>query len=538
MAPSDLVARQAIARIRRDTIGDALRRAAARFGSREALLFGDRVWSYAALDLAADRIARLLLAAGLKEGDRVLAYGRNSDGYLLAWLGCVRAGLVHVPANYALTPVELEYIARQSGASALLTQPALRAVADQVRERLGIAVAGTFEGGEELDVVSAALDPRWGQRGDTPPGELVREDDVAQLLYTSGTTGAPKGAMMTHRALIAQYMSCIAELEPNGADRVLGSLPLYHSAQMHVFMMPALLVGAWTMLIEAPEPARVLELIERHRVTSYFAPPTVWIGLLRHPDFDRRDLGLLHKIYYGASIMPVPVLSELRERLPGVRPFNCYGQSEIAPLATVLRPEEHDARPGSVGRPVLNVETRLVDPEMRDVAPGERGEIVHRSPQLLVGYWDMPEETSRAFEGGWFHSGDVATADADGYLTIVDRTKDLINTGGTLVASREVEEALFTHPAVAEVAVIAVPDPRWIEAVAAVVVLRVEAAGMAPEEAERELVAHARTRLAPFKVPKRVILVDALPRNTAGKLLKRELRARFAGTGDAAFGHA
>jgi fatty-acyl-CoA synthase len=307
---------------------------------------------------------------------------------------------------------------------------------------------------------------------------------------------------------------------------------------MHVFMMPHLVVGASTVLIESPEPALVLKLIEQHRVNSYFAPPTVWIGLLRHPHFGQRDLTSLRKIYYGASIMPVPVLLELRERLPGVRPFNCYGQSEIAPLATVLRPEEHDARPGSVGRPVLNVETRVLDAQMRDVGLGERGEIVHRSPQLLVGYWGMPEETAHAFEGGWFHSGDVATADAEGYLTIVDRTKDLINTGGTLVSSREVEEALFTHSLVAEVAVIGVPDPRWIEAVAAVVVLRAEASSQAADELEQQLLAHARARLAPFKVPKRIIVAEALPRNTAGKVLKRELRTRFAGTADAALGHA
>ncbi|GGG18126.1 acyl-CoA synthetase [Caldovatus sediminis] len=530
-------------RARRNTIGDALRRSARRFRDRPALRFGERQWSYAALDLAADRVARCLLAQGLKPGDRVLAYGRNSDGYLLAWLGCARAGLIHVPANFALTAGELEHIARQSGAAALLTQPALRATAEAVRGRLGIAVAGTLEEGAAgpggFDVLAAAQDPRWGGPGDPPPGEAVRDEDVAQLLYTSGTTGLPKGAMMTHRALLAEYMSCIVELEFAGEDRVLASLPLYHSAQMHCFTMPQLLVGASIVLIEAPEPARVLELIERHRISSFFAPPTVWIGLLRHPDFARRDLGALRKIYYGASIMPVPVLQELRERLPGVRPFNCYGQSEIAPLATVLRPEEHDARPGSVGRPILNVETRVVDAAMRDVAPGERGEIVHRSPQLLVGYWDNPEETARAFEGGWFHSGDVAEVDAEGYLYIVDRTKDLINTGGVLVASREVEEALFTHPAVAEVAVIAVPDPRWIEAVTAVVVLRADAAGggAAPEEIERALIAHARERLAPYKVPKRVILTDALPKNTAGKLLKRELRARYAGTGDAALGH-
>jgi fatty-acyl-CoA synthase len=301
---------------------------------------------------------------------------------------------------------------------------------------------------------------------------------------------------------------------------------------MHAFTMPQLLAGISTLLIDAPAAATCLELIERERITAFFAPPTVWITLLQHPDFATRDLRCLQKVYYGASIMPVPVLHELRTRLPGSRVYNCYGQTEIAPLATVLRPEEHEARPGSIGRPVLNVETRVVDAEMRDVAPGERGEVIHRSPQLLLGYWNMPEETARAFEGGWFHSGDVATIDAEGYLAIVDRTKDLINTGGVLVASREVEEALFTHPAVAEVAVIAVPDPKWIEAVAAVVVLR---AG-APPDIETVLLAHARERLAPYKLPKRIIITDALPKNTAGKLLKRELREIHSGGASGALG--
>jgi fatty-acyl-CoA synthase len=217
--------------------------------------------------------------------------------------------------------------------------------------------------------------------------------------------------------------------------------------------------------------------------------------------------------------MPVPVLHELRERLPQAGTYNCYGQTEIAPLATVLRPEEHAARPASAGRPVLNVRTRVVDPEMNDVPPGTHGEIVHRSPQLLTGYWNKPEETAAAFAGGWFHSGDVGYLDEDGYLFIVDRIRDVINTGGVLVASREVEEALFTHPAVSEVAVIGAPDPKWIEAVTAFVVLR--DGHVATEDA---LIAHARTLLAPFKLPKRVMFVDNLPRNTAGKLLKRELR--------------
>jgi fatty-acyl-CoA synthase len=504
-------------RTRRNTIGDALHRAAARFGERPALAFGGRSWRYRELDAAADRIAHRLHALGLRHGERVAAYGRNSDAYLLLWLGAVRAGLVHVPINYALTGGELRYIVEQSGASAVIADEALEANLGPVRDLGAVRLFGRFEGGGALDVLAVAQDPA------PVDGDLPLDDgDIAQILYTSGTTASPKGAVLTHRAILAQYQSCIYDLEFRGDDKALAALPLYHTAQMHAFTMPQLLIGAMTVLIPAPVPEQVLALIEQHRITSFFAPPTVWISLLRHPDFDRRDLGCLVNLYYGASIMPVPVLHELRARLPKVRAFNCYGQTEIAPLATVLRPEEHDARPASCGRPALNVETRVVDPEMRDVPPGTQGEIVHRSPQLLLGYWNKPAETAEAFAGGWFHSGDVGFFDAAGYLFIVDRIKDVIKTGGIQVASREVEEALFSHPAVSEVAVIALPDPKWIEAVTAVVVLR---PGM--RATEDELVAHARQSLAPFKLPKRVIFADNLPRNTAGKLLKRELRKLY-----------
>lgn len=515
------------ARAIRDTIGDALRRAAARYRDREALRFGPRAWSFRELDRAADRVARGLLALGLVRGDRVVAFGRNSDGYLLLWLGCVRAGLVHVPANYALTAGELGYILAQSGARALFHQPALAEVADAAAAGHPAALLrGTIDAAAPAplvpDVLAAAQDPRWD--AGPAPDEGLAETDIAQIIYTSGTTGAPKGAMMTHRAYVAEYAGAAQALDYGASDRALAALPLYHTAQMHAFTMPQLLAGAETVLIEAPAPETCLRLIEEHRLTSFFAPPTVWISLLRSPDFARRDLSCLARVYYGASIMPVPVLEELRTRLPGAQPYNCYGQSEIAPLATVLRPEEHDARPASCGRPVFNVETRVVDDALRDVAPGERGEIIHRSPQLMAGYWDKPEETRDAFRGGWFHSGDVGIMDEAGYITVVDRVKDVIKTGGTIVASREVEEVLFTHPSVSEVAVIALPHPRWIEAVTAVVVLRPGASAGA-----EELIAHCRTGLAPFKVPKRILFQEDLPRNTAGKLLKRELRAQYAG---------
>jgi fatty-acyl-CoA synthase len=495
--------------IHRNTVGDALRRAARVFRHAPALTFLDRTWSFAALDTAASHLAAHFGGLGLRAGDRIAVYGRNSDLYFIAWLACVRGGFVHVPVNYALTGEELSYIVQQSGARILLAAASLEA------NLTGIAVEHSARIEDLLPVVS--------QTGSAP--HIAPDIDSAtlgQIVYTSGTTAAPKGAMMTHGAMLAQYYSVIHHFEYKRTDRALAALPLYHTAQMHAFTMPQLLVGAHTTLIEAPVPAEVLRLVEQERITSFFAPPTVWISLLRNPDFSTRDLASLKNIYYGASIMPVPVLHELRERLPGARPYNAYGQTEIAPCATILAPEEHDARPASCGRPVLNVETRVVDPEMNDVPPGTHGEIVHRSPQLLTGYWNKPAETAEAFAGGWFHSGDVGYFDEDGYLYIVDRIRDVINTGGVLVASREVEEVLFTHEAVSEVAVVGLPDEKWIEAVTAFVTLR---PGHSPDEAT--LIAHARQHLAPFKLPKRVVFVDHLPRNTAGKLLKRELRRQY-----------
>ncbi len=511
---------------RRESIADALRRSARRDPERIALRFGERSWTYAALDRGANRVARRLVEAGLRPGDRVAAYGRNSDAYLLTWLGALRAGLIHVPVNYALKPGELGYIVRQSGAAALVCDAALAPNAAASEDCARIAVHGRFvgaaasdaAGGAAFDVLASALD----EAADATPLDARYAHPVAQILYTSGTTAEPKGAVMTHGALLAHYASCMASAAMAAHDRSLDALPLYHSAQMHVVLMPHLLLGATSVLIEAPEPATVLRLIEEHRITSFFAPPTVWISLLRHDDFDRRDLSSLRNAYYGASIMPVPVLQELRRRLPAAGAWNLYGQSEIGPLATVLRPEEHDQRPASAGRPILNVETRVVDEDMRDTPPGVNGEIVHRSPQLLSEYWNKPEETAQAFAGGWFHSGDVGYRDEAGYLYVVDRLKDVINTGGIVVSSREIEETLFAHPAVYEVAVIALPDPRWVEAITAVVVLRPGA-----QAGEAELLAHAGATLAPFKVPKRIIFTDSLPRNTAGKLLKRELRATY-----------
>ncbi|MFF8573488.1 acyl-CoA synthetase [Streptomyces sp. NPDC015408] len=492
------------------TVDGVLRRSARRTPARVAVEYRDRTWTYGELDTAVSRAAGVLLAEGLSPGDRVGAYGHNSDAYLIAFLACARAGLVHVPVNQNLTGDDLAYLVGQSGSSLVLADPGLAG-----RLPDGTRVLALRDAADSLLTLLAAAPAHDGPE---PAG-----DDLVQLLYTSGTTALPKGAMMTHRALVHEYLSAITALDLGAGDRPVHALPLYHSAQTHVFLLPYLAVGATNIILDAPDGDRLFDLVEAGRVDSVFAPPTVWIGLANRPDFATRDLGGLRKAYYGASIMPVPVLERLRERLPALAFYNCFGQSEIGPLATVLGPDEHEGRMDSCGRPVLFVEARVVDEDGADVPDGTPGEVVYRSPQLCEGYWDKPEETEAAFRDGWFHSGDLAVRDADGYYTIVDRVKDVINSGGVLVASRQVEDALYTHDGVAEVAVIGLPDERWIEAVTAVVVPR-------GEVTEDALIAHARDRLNSFKAPKGVRFVDALPRNASGKILKRELRDRFAGS--------
>jgi len=495
--------------VRSSTIDDALTRSARKDPTRVAVTYEDRRWTYREYDDAVSRAAKYLVDLGLKKGDRVAAYGQNSDAYGLLFLACVRAGLIHVPINYALTGGELSYMIEQSGSRAIFVDDHLAEYVDaldtvpQIRHSMTTGADSILEMARTGDVPSVDYD--------------VTDTDIAQLLYTSGTTSRPKGSIMTHRALVHHYASCIHALDLAGTDSTLIPMPLYHSAGMHCFFLPNLSIGATIHLMQVPVIPEILRRIEADKIDTLFLAPTVWVPLSNHPDFDKYDLSSLNRACYGASIMPVPVTKRLQEALPNLGFYNCFGQSEVGPLTTVLRPEEHAARPESCGRPVLYVEMRVVDEDMNDVPVGESGEVLYRSPQLCEGYWDNPEATEEAFRGGWFHSGDLAKMDAEGYITVVDRIKDVINTGGILVASRDVEDALYTHPAVAEVAVVALPDPKWIEIVTAFVVKK-------DDVTADELIAHSKQTLAKFKVPKKVVFVDELPRNGSGKLLKRVLR--------------
>ena len=515
--------------VRRQTLGDLLRRSAKRFPGKIAIICGETKWTYAQFDSLCDRLAAGLSARAVSKGTRVAILARNSHGFAAMRFALARLGAVLVPINFMLKTDEVAFILRHAGAEVLATDSEFAEVGrsaatlnTSVRDFVWLPSEGRStpaSGMISFDELSSSAVP-------STPVEIAG-NDLLQIVYTSGTESHPKGAMLTHDAVIWQYVSCVVDASISTDDMMLHALPLYHCAQLDVFLGPAIYVGGTNVITAKPTPDNLLPLIQQHGITSFFAPPTVWISLLRSPIFESTNLSSLRKGYYGASIMPVEVMREMAQRMPGVRLWNLYGQTEIAPLATMLGPDDQLRKPGSCGRAALNVETRVVDDQMRDVAPGEVGEIVHRSPHLMLGYFHDDERTKAAFEGGWFHSGDLATIDEDGYITVVDRKKDMIKSGGENVASREVEETIYRLPQVSEVAVIGIPHPHWIEAVVAVIVVK---AGMSLSN--DAVHAHCGQNLAAFKVPKKVVFTEALPKNPSGKLFKRELRRDHAGLFD------
>ncbi|MGR3376313.1 acyl-CoA synthetase [Salipiger abyssi] len=515
-----------IKRARNQQLGDLLRRSAARYPDKLALAFRDRRDTFRQLDEVVNRAANALAELGIGKGERIAILARNSRAFVILRFALARIGAVASPVNFMLNAEDVGYILQHSGARGLICQDSMCALAEEA--------LGMLSGGPDilLSIAHAGTEvsDRWRpaealfEHPDTSePWVAVEPDDPIQMMYTSGTESRPKGAMLSSGALYAQYVTVISDGEMRADAVELHCMPLFHCAQLDCFITPDLYLGATSILHDGADPVAMFEAIQTEKVTKLFCPPTVWILLLRHPDFGKYDLSSLRQGYYGASIMPTAVIKELSERLPNMRLYNFYGQTEMAPCATILQPEDQLTKLGSAGRPGLNVETRVVDDEGNDLPVGEVGEIVHRSPHLILGYYNDPEKTAESFKGGWFHSGDLGRFDEDGYLYVVDRKKDMIKTGGENVASREVEEAIFHHPQVAEVAVFGVPHPKWIEAVVAVIVPK----GGGTLTAE-EIDAYCYEHLSHFKSPKHVAIREALPKNASGKILKRELRMEFA----------
>ncbi|YCN58149.1 fatty acyl-CoA synthetase [Rhodococcus erythropolis] len=516
-----------ISAARQLTIGDIPRRSARRFPSKVAIVNEGRSFTFAEFEDAVERTSRAIIDAGLRKGDRIALLSHNCWQFAVLNFATARSGTILVPINFMLKPGEIAYILDDCTPDALIVESALIDTAESamaaaqstVPHRLFIGLEGRSAAHAGWTSVSQWID----FRGVAQPTVVVEDDDAVRLMYTSGTESQPKGAILSSRSLIAEYVSCIVDGKMSAEDVEVHALPLYHCAQLDCFLSVDIYLGATSVILRSPDPGAVLAAIAEHQATKFFAPPTVWISLLRAPEFEHADLSTLCKGYYGASPMPVEVLREIGNRLPDVRLWNLYGQTELGPVVAILQPEDQVRRAGAAGRPVLNVETLIVDDTGQPVPAGVVGEIVHRSPQATSGYYGKPEKTNEAFSNGWFHSGDLGVFDEEGYLTVVDRKKDMIKTGGENVASREVEEAIYQLDGVAEVAVFGVADPVWIEAVTAVVVAK-QGATITPED----VIAHARKILAHFKAPKHVTMVGELPKNPSGKILKRILRDEHA----------
>jgi fatty-acyl-CoA synthase len=463
-------------------------------------------------------------------------------------------GAIAVPVNFRLAPAEIAYILTDSGATLLVVEAATGAVAASARtacgHEIGFVSTGITDGAdpyftEPLGTGSPGTEPPGtGSPGTEPPGTTspgaglpvpagpgeppavdVPEDSPALIMYTSGTTGRPKGAVLSHQNLQGQSLTLIRAWRLfDDAEVNLCASPLFHIASIGS-VAPLVLIGGTTVLLPSGgfSGAATLGLLESERISSVFLVPAQWQLLCADPSLPGRDLSALKTISWGAAPATTTLLTRMAAAFPGASNVAVFGQTEMSPVTCALDGQDALRKIGSVGRPVTNVSARIVDDDMKDVAPGEAGEIVYRGPQVMLGYWQNPEATAEAFRGGWFHSGDLVRADEEGFLFVVDRKKDMIITGGENVYCAEVENALAAHPAVAELAVIGIADERWGETPVAVAALHPDATLTV-----EQLRDWGTGRLARYKLPTVLHLVTALPRNASGKVMKTALREQFA----------
>jgi acyl-CoA synthetase (AMP-forming)/AMP-acid ligase II len=511
----------ALERSRRTVLPEILSRNARRYPDKTALVFEDQARSFAALDERSNRLAGALAERGVTRGGNVALLLHNRIEVVEAWFGCQKLRATPMPLNFRVAQPELEYILENSDAVAIISDEPLAGIAAAARRTLDavcahLGVGDPPDGAEDYEAALAAASPEQ-------PASAACEDDIAFLMYTSGTTGRPKGAMLSQQNLVANTVNWIHEIGAHHEDVWLSGLPLFHIGGVNG-ILPFLYLGTTAVITRSTgfDAGESVRLLERHSVTMCYFVLTQWLDICRHPEREHVDTGRLRRALWGASPAPRSKLELLVTTFPAVEIVNAFGQTEMSSNTTFLRGGDAVRKMGSIGKPAINVEVRVVDDDGNDVARGEVGEIVYRGPTVMQGYYGDAAATEEAFAGGWFHSGDLVYADDDGFLFVVDRKKDMIISGGENIYPAEVERVLEEHPDVNEAAVVAVKHPRWVETPVAVVV-----ASAGSEPSEPELIEHCKRRLASYKKPSAVVVVNELPRNAAGKVLKRELRERY-----------
>lgn len=503
-------------------VGELLTNSAAQYPDKTAIIFRDQPTTYAELNRRANQVANALIGLGVQKGDRVGLLIHNIPLYPEAYYGILKAGGIVVPMNVLYKAGEVAYIMRDSGAKALLTfapfAPVAMAAAAEAPELKHVIVAAPVEVPGTLSWAKT-----FGDAPSTPPDVTVNENDLAVFSYTSGTTGRPKGAMLSHGNLLANcdQNSHVPQISLRSDDVVWLALPLFHIYGMNVGMNNTVVYGATMLIVERFEPVATLEGIQKHRVTVIYAAPPMFIAWAQVPSIRDIDMSSVRFIASGAAALPVAIIS-LFQDLTGAPISEGYGLSESSPVLTTNAAGPY-IKPGTVGPALPGVEIKIVDDNGNELPHGQMGELIARGDNIMVGYWNQPQATSETLRDGWLYTGDLATEDDDGYFTIVDRKKDMIVVSGYNVYPREVEETLYHHPAVADAAVVQYPDPYQGESVLAFVVLK-----EGQEVSAQDLIDYTRSQIAVFKCPRRIEFVSELPKNNTGKVLRRELRDKAA----------
>jgi len=510
-------------------VGKLLTKSAQTFPDNLAITYGSKKQTYVQFNSRANRLANALYKLGIKQADNIALLQYNYPEMLESMFACFKAGCGAVPINFRLHPNEFSFIIDHSEAKAVIISPEFNEAIVDIRDRIPkVQHLITLSGAEgELLDYERLVSSESGQFMDAE----VQPDDLAWIFYTSGTTGMPKGAMLTHRNLLAMTMNFYADIYPGFGpdDVILHAAPFSHGSGLYA--LPNIAKGAANIILESKsfDPELVFKTIQDYRVTNIFAAPPMITLMIDSPAVDRYDHRSLKALNYGGAPMLVEDLKEAIAKL-GPCLVQLFGQAESPMTITYLSHRDHILegtpkqmkRLASAGFPRTDVEVAIFDAQDRELPPGEMGEIVTRSDLVMKGYWRNPEATAETLRNGWLHTGDMGYMDEEGYLFIMDRSKDMIISGGENVYPREIEEVLIQHPAVREVAVIGVPDPKWGEAIKAVV-----SVVKGKSVTEDELISFCKDNIASFKKPKSVDFVDELPKSNYGKILKRELRAKY-----------
>ncbi len=511
------------------TIRDLFEQTVHKYPDKEALCYPDKQirWTYAEWNREVNRLANALTGAGVRKGDRVSTFLFNTEELATCLFACAKLGAVFNPINFRLKPEELAFIVGDAEPTVLLFEQALSTTVEAIHSRFPDLQFWCVDA--EVPAFAVDYHARVDAGPDTRPDTVVEETDLYGIMYTSGTTGHPKGVMHRHRDMVDQSMTILAELRLTAHDKGLSCAPLFHCAELHCNLIPRIHVGAGSVILHQFEPQRVLELVGQERVTTMFCAPTMWNMLLQE-DLSRYDLGSLKRGLYGAAPMAPALVRACQEKL-NVALFQAYGQTEMGPAVTFLRDYEQMDKNGSAGNATLNHEIRViataedrrVEPE-ETLPPGEVGEIIVRGPGMMIGYFNRDDATAKAIYKGWYYSGDLGYLDADNYLYVADRKDDMVISGGENIYPREVEDTLYEHPDVRDVAVLGRPDAHWGETVVAFVVVS------NPDTGAEALDAFCRAspRLADYKRPREYHFIDELPRNASGKTQKFILRERLA----------